>query len=105
MKIAFIHDWITGTAGDVRVLQSLHALYPEAPIFCLFYDVEATDQLLPGVDIYASSLQKYFRMFRGYRYLIPFLPTAIESFDVSNFDCVISTGATFAKGIITAPQT
>ena len=80
MKIALVHDWIAGIAGDVRVLDALRQMYPHADVFCL-------------------SQGKPSRLF------IPFMPIRVEALDLSDYDLVISTGSIFSKGLILRPKT
>ena len=94
MNIALVHDWITGIAGDVRVLKQIHEMYPEAPIYCLYRDKKFTDEFLPKAQVISSN--KFFK---------PFLPAAIESIDLSDYDIVISVGSIFSKGLILRPKT
>ena len=101
MRIAIVHDWITNIAGDVRVLKALHEMYPNAPIYCLFHNKQFTDALLPKASIRPSFLQTFPRQ----KWLLPLYPLAIESFDLSEFDLVISTGSNFAKGVVAKPKT
>ena len=80
LKIALVHDWIAGIAGDVRVLDALRAMYPDADVFCL-----------------SDGKPSRFRM--------PFMPVRAESLDLSDYDLVISTGSIFSKGLILRPKT
>src|SRR3989344_2542277 len=110
IKIALIHDWLTGIGGDVRVLKALHEMYPEAPIYCLYYDKRFTDECFPNTTIIPSFLQKSFIALRLYssiasKIALPFAPSAIESFDLSDHDLVISTGSIFSKGLVLRPKT
>lgn len=105
MKIALVHEYLNQFGGAERVLQVLCAMFPDAPIYTLFYDVDATGRVFEGREIRTSFLQKI-PFVNQYHYFFPLLmPLAIEQFDFSGFDIVISISASFAKGIITKPQT
>ncbi len=105
MKIALVHDYLTQYGGGERVLQVLCELFPDAPIYTLLYNEEATGKVFQGRTIHTSFLQKI-PFSRRYHRLFPLLmPLAIEQFDFSDFDTVISVSASFAKGIITKPGT
>lgn len=80
MKIALVHDWVAGIAGDVRVLDALRQMYPDADVFYL-----------------SEGKPSRFRML--------LMPSRVESLDLSDYDLVISTGSIFSKGLILRPKT
>ena len=98
MKVALVHDWLTGMRGGERVLEAFCELFPEAEIFTLFHFKGTVSPLIESHKIHTSFLQglagkKY------YRYLLPLMPAAIESLNVKDFDLVISLSHCVAKGI------
>lgn len=106
MKIALVHDWLTCFGGAEQVLKSFHRLFPEAPIYTLFYDKKEMAEVFPGAEIRTSFLQKFPKFLRTRkRWLLPFLTVAPETFDFRDFDLVVSSCSAFAKGIIVRPQT
>ncbi|MEK7616287.1 MAG: glycosyltransferase [Patescibacteria group bacterium] len=105
MKIALVHDYLTQFGGGERVLQVLSEMYPEAPIYTLVYDERATGGVFKGRDVRTSFLQKLPFTKRHHRLFPLLMPLAIEQFDFSEFDTVLSVSASFAKGIITKPST
>lgn len=105
MKIALVHEYLNQFGGAERVLQVLSSFFPDAPIYTLFYDAKATGGVFEGKEIRTSFLQKA-PFIKKYHRLFPlFMPVAIEQFDFSDFDVVISISSSFAKGVITKPQT
>ena len=105
-KIAIVHDFLTYFGGAEKVLLSLHDLYPDAPIYTLLYDEDKMKKYFPDAKIRASFLNKFPKFTRKRKkYLLPFMPTAVETFDLRDFDIVISSSSSFAKGIITKPKT
>ncbi len=105
MKIALIHDYLNQYGGAERVLQVLGGLFPRAPIFTTVYDEDATGRVFQDREIRTSFLQKIPGA-RSYHRAFSFLmPLAVEQFDLSAFDVVLSVSASFAKGIITKPET
>lgn len=105
MRIAFVHEYLNQLGGAERVLQVLSSLYPSAPIYTLIYDREATGKVFNDRLIRTSFLQGI-PFASNYHRLFPLLmPLAIEQFDFSEFDIVISVSSSFAKGIITKPST
>jgi hypothetical protein len=107
MKVAIVHDFLTKIGGAERVLQILHQIYPEAPIYTLLYDEKTTRGFFAqGYDIRPSKLQKLPRIFRQQqKLLLSKYPSAIENFDLSEYDLVISSSNSFAHGVITRPKT
>lgn len=105
MKLAIVHDWICEIGGAERVLIELHKLWPEAPIYTLLYDSAAIRRWLPNATIIASPLQKLWFRHHYYPSLAPLMPSAIESFDLSDYDTVLSNSVSFAKGIVIRPRT
>lgn len=102
MKIALIHEYLTNFAGSEQVLLALHELYPEAPIYTAFYNRKTCPQF-QGADIRTSFLQRF--PWQLEKLYIPLLPLAVEGYDLSEFDLVISDSHIAAKGVITKPET
>lgn len=108
MKVALIHDFLIKNGGAERVLELLHQIYPEAPIYTLLYDPIGTKGVFSSSDykIIQSKLAKYPKFLKKRsKILLPFFPQAIEEFDLSEYDVVISNSNSFAHGVITKPKT
>lgn len=105
MKIALVHDWLNNVGGAERVLIELHQIFPKAPVYALFYNKKFVEKFLPKAEIRTSSLQKIPFITKLYRYLFFLMPSAIESFDLSDFDVVISSSVIFSKGLVLKPKT
>src|SRR3989344_3478730 len=105
MKVAIVHDWLVNLSGAERVLFELHKMFPDAPIYTLFHNKKFTKEYLPNAEIRPSFLQKIPGIVRSYKYFFFLMPTAIESFDLSDFDVVISSSAIFSKGLVLKPKT
>ncbi len=105
MKIAFVHEYLNQFGGAERMLQVLCALYPRAPIYTLLYDENATGGVFKGREIRTSFLQNIPFTQKHHRIFPLLMPLAIEQFDFSDYDLVLSVSASFAKGIITKPYT
>lgn len=105
LKIALVADWLTDFGGAERVLLVLHEMYPDAPIYTTLYRPENLPQFTKA-DVRTSYLQSVPGAAKKHRYFLPFMPTAIESFDLDEYDVVISsTSSGCAKGVITKPGT
>lgn len=106
MKVAIVHDFLVEAGGAEQVLKSLHHLYPDAPIYVLLYDSEKLSNFLDNADIRCSFLQKFPKFLKNRRRLLfPLMTIAPETFDLRDFDLVISSSNSFAKAIITKPKT
>jgi len=95
VKVALVHDWLTGLRGGERVLEQLCLLYPEADIFTLIYVPGTCGPIIERHRIRASFLDRLPK--RSYRHYLPLFPVAIESFDLSAYELVISTSHAVAK--------
>ncbi len=105
MKIALVHDYLVQYGGAERVLESFARVFPEAPIYTLLYDREATHGVFEKYDIRVSSLQRLPQATKYHRLLPWLMPLAIERFDLSRFEVVLSDSSSFAKSVITRPET
>lgn len=104
-KIAIIHDYLLCFGGAERVLRALHGMFPNAPIYVIAYDKKITRKYFFNADIRPSFIQNIPFFKKRPKYFLPFLPIAVESFDLSEYDLVISSSSAFAKGVITKPKT
>lgn len=109
MRIALVHEYLNQFGGAERMLLALCAIFPDAPIYTLFYDKNSTGGVFEKRDIRTSFLQNLPLVKKYHRRFPLLMPFAIEQFNFSplagGFDAVISVSASFAKGIITKPQT
>jgi len=105
MRIALVHDYLSQQGGAERVLKVFSEMYPEAPIFVLFHDEEKMGHFLAGRRITASFLQRAPFVKSHYQWYLPLMPLATESYDLSDFDVVLSSTSAFAKGVLTRPHT
>lgn len=104
-NLAIVHDYLTQFGGAEQVLKSFYHLYPEAPIYTLLYDKKAMGEMFNQVQIRVSYLRKFPRFFqKNKKWLLPFLPTAPETFDLRDYNLILSSSSAFAKGIITKPK-
>src|SRR3989344_1240440 len=103
MRIALVHDYLNQYGGGERILETLCELFPRAPIFTLLYDERATGRVFKNREIHTSFLQNLPLVKKHHRIFPMLMPLAIEQLDLSYFDIVISSSASFAKGIITKP--
>ncbi|MFA7243698.1 MAG: glycosyltransferase [Patescibacteria group bacterium] len=108
IKIAIVHDYLIKIGGAERVLLEMHKVFPNAPIYTLLYDEKGTKRIFSGkgFKIITSRLQKLPKFIRNrQKLLLTKFPQAIEDFDLSDYDIVISSSNSFAHGVITRPNT
>ncbi len=105
MRVALVHDFLVQMGGAEKVLEALHDLYPDAPVFTSVYDPKVMPPEYRTWDIRTSSLQRWPLRRQLHRLMLPFYPAAFESFDLSEFDVVVSSSSAFAKGVVTLPHT
>src|SRR3989338_3325250 len=98
MRIALVHDWLTGMRGGEKCLEVLCELFPEAPIYTLLHVRGSVSPTIESHEIRTSFIQHLPFLESTYRSYLPLFPTAIESLDLSAFDLVISGSHCVAKG-------
>ncbi len=104
-RVAIVHDWLPLIAGAERVLEQIVQLYPGADIYTLFDFLNDEQRSIFGESkITASYLNKLPKVEKYYRKLLPLCPQAIEDFDLSGYDLIISSSYAVAKGVITGPD-
>lgn len=89
--------------GGEKVLEVICELFPDATVFTLFHEPDRLSPTLQAMDAQASWANRFGLLRDNYRYLLPFLPRMIESFDLSEFDLVISSSHCVAKGVKPRP--
>lgn len=105
MKIAIVHDWLVNYAGSERVLEQMLLCCPNADVFSLVDFVPLTERhFLGGRNIKTSFLQRLPFARNHFRNYLPLMPLAIEQFDLSGYDVVITSSHAVAKGVITGPH-
>lgn len=105
MKVAVIHDWLVCHAGAERVLEQMLGVFPEADLFSVvdFLAVEERGFIL-GKKAKTSFIQKMPLAKKKYRDYLPLMPLAVEQFDLSAYDLILSSSHAVAKGVITGPD-
>ena len=105
MKVALIHDHLAQDGGAEKVLRAFTELFPDAPIFTLLYNQKKANQYFKTKQIFTSVIQRLPGGVKHYKWYMPFMPIAVEFFDLSGYDLVISDASAFAKGVITNSNT
>lgn len=105
MKVAVVHDWLPFWGGAESVLEQILECYPEADLYvlCDFLGEEQRARLKCR-SIRTSFIQRLPFARKRFWYYLPWMPCAIEQFDLSNYDLVISSSHSVAKGVLTRPE-
>lgn len=101
MRIAIVHDWLTNMGGAEKIVEILHNLFPDAPIYTLVYDRKRMPDSFAKMNIRTSYLQDWPLVRKRHQWLLQFMPSAIEALDLREFDLVISSSTSCAKGVLT----
>jgi len=104
MKVALVHDYLSQDGGAERVLKALTEVWPEAPVFVLFYDKERVKGF-ENTEVRESFIRRMPFGKRKYQWYLPWMPLATERHNLHEFDVVISSTSAFAKGVLTRPDT
>ncbi|MEM9175652.1 MAG: glycosyltransferase [Myxococcota bacterium] len=97
--MALVHDWLTGYRGGERVLLHLAQRHPQADLFTLIHERGSVPSPIEARTIHTSVLDRLPGRARHYRKLLPLFPWAIERFDFSGYDLVLSTSHAVAKSV------
>jgi glycosyltransferase involved in cell wall biosynthesis len=103
LKVALVHYWLVGMRGGEKVLEVFAEMYPDADIYTLVVDRSKISPTLASHKITASFLQNMGGV-KHYKKMLPLMPFALESFDLTGYDLVISSEAGPAKGVVTGPN-
>lgn len=104
LRVALCHYWFNGYGGGERVVEAIAEVFPQAHFFSL---LAGEGHALPAVRgrLTTSFVDRIPGAARWHRHFLPLYPFALEQFDFSDFDLVISSESGPAKGVITSPQT
>ena len=98
MKIAIVHDWLTGMGGAERLIINFKEIYKDAPIYTTFYNPEKLAKELKDLDVRTSFLQGK-KMVTNHKKYFPFMPLAFALFNLKEYDVVLSSSTCCAKGV------
>jgi glycosyltransferase involved in cell wall biosynthesis len=105
VRVALVHDWVTGLRGGERVLDELAQIFPDADLYTLVHVPGSTTARIDALRIHTSPLQRLPGAARHYRELLPLLPWAIRQLRLDGYDLVISVHHAMAKAVRIAPGT
>ncbi|PJA97675.1 MAG: glycosyl transferase family 1 [Ignavibacteriales bacterium CG_4_9_14_3_um_filter_30_11] len=98
-----VHDWFAGYGGSERVVESFTNIFPDVPIHVLFNLLTKEEQDIVGKnsEIFTSFLNNFWGVKKNHRKYLPLFPYAIEQFDLSKYDLILSSSHAVAKGVLT----
>jgi len=105
LKVAIVCSWLNQYGGAERVLEVVHALYPEAPVYTSIFRPDTLPPAYRGWDVRPSLLNRLpGARGRHHQWLLPLYPYAFEHMDLSSYDLVLSVTSAFAHGVHTSPH-
>jgi glycosyltransferase involved in cell wall biosynthesis len=105
LKVAIVCSWLNQYGGAERVLEVIHAMYPQAPVYTSILWPQALPAAYREWDIRPSFLNRLPFIHRHHQWFLLFYPYAFRSFDLSQYDLVLSVTSAFAHGVVTGHQT
>lgn len=105
MKLALVHDYLNQRGGAEKVVEVLHQIYPTSPIYTSIYLPEKMPAVFKEMDIRTSFMQQLPFLDSHFKKYLLLYPYAFESFDLNEYDVILSSSSSWAKGIITKPKT
>ena len=98
-KTALSHDWLNGMRGGEKCLEVFCELYPDAPVYTLFYEKGKVSEKIARHPIIPSGLQCFPSVYSRYRHYLPFYGRAMRAFKLKKYELILSTSHCVAKGI------
>ena len=95
-----MHDFLVDLRGADRVFHAIADIWPDAPIYTAVYDEAGTEGRFAQRDVRTSFLQRMHPTASTFRALLPLYPAAVESFELSGFDLVLSSSSAWAHAVI-----
>jgi glycosyltransferase involved in cell wall biosynthesis len=99
MKTALVHDYLNQAGGAERVVECLHEIFPEAPVFTSIYDRERMPAVFRKMDIRTSFMQRLPLVMKHFKKYLPLYPLAFEGFNLTGYDLILSSSSAWGKGI------
>ena len=104
-RVALVHDFLVDLRGADRVFLAIADIWPDAPVYTAVYDEDGTEGRFAHRDVRTSFLQRVRPSASTFRALLPLYPAAVESFDLSEFDLVVSSSSAWAHAVICDERT
>jgi glycosyltransferase involved in cell wall biosynthesis len=105
MKVALVHEALNVYGGAEKVLEELHATFPDAPVYVPTFDPASFPPIYKAWDVRATNMNKLPLVNRYPRHVFPFYPFAMNTVNLDDYDVIISSTFNFAHNVVTGPQT
>ena len=105
IKVALVHDYFMQYGGAERVFEAIYELFSDVDVYCPVIDKKIINRIDPKMNIHTSRIFTHKIVKKYYRAFLPLYPFAVEKYDFSNYDLVISDSSAWVKNIITPPRT
>ena len=99
VKVALVHDWLTGMRGGERCLEVFAELFPTADLYTLLHVPGSVSPAIENRRIVTSFIQRLPQAEQRYRHYLPLFPAAVRAFDLRGYDLVLSSSHAVAKGV------
>jgi len=99
MKLAIVHDYLNQYGGAERLIEALHELYPEAPVYTSIYFPENLPAAFKGMDVKTSFMQALPGIKKHFKKYFLLYPRAFSSFNLAGYDVILSSSTAYAKGV------
>lgn len=103
-RVAIVHDYLVQYGGAERVVEALHRLWPDAPVFTSLYDRDAMPPSFQAMDVRTSFMQSLPFLTRRWKLGLPLYAPAFRRLDVSAYDVVVSSSSGWAHGVAAGPE-
>jgi len=104
VRVALVHDWLTGMRGGEKVLEVFCRMFPDADLLTLVHTPGSVSPVIERRRVRPSFVQRLPRPSRFYRHYLPLFPAAIEGFSLDEVDLVVSTSHCAAKSVVPTPR-
>ena len=105
MRVALVHDYLVQYGGAERVVEALHGVFPDAPVYTSMYEPAALPPSFGAMDVRTTFMQRSRALRRRFKLGLPLYPAAMETLDLRGYDVVVSSSSGWAHGVRTGPGT
>lgn len=104
LRVALVHDWLTGMRGGEKCLEVMAEIFPQADLYTLLHVPGSVVPVIEERRVTTSFIQRLPGAEQNYRWALPLFPRAVESFDLAGYDLVLSSSHCVAKSAVPGPE-